>query len=1102
MSFVHLWVHSNFSLLAGTRPVEDLVGAAAEAGMSALALTDTDGLYAVVPFQRACERAGIRPIYGVTLTGSWGEGRARVVLLARNAGGYRELCQLVTSRHLDTRFSLEEALSTVSDDLYLLSADVRVIRRLAGRRNLRVALPVSPGRQWHERRWRLRHLASRLGLGSVAAGEIYFIDRCEHYVHMVLTAIRTRTTVGTLPPGEAAPPTAFFRSPKDVMGVFGDDPDALDGTAAVAADCCVELDLRSRKLPHFRLPPGDDPAAVLRRLAVRGLGERLGRRRDRGHRYGTGNGCGVGERLGAAEWRTARERLEEELAVVITKGLAGYFLICWDIVRFARSRGMRSLGRGSAGNSLVSYALGITHVNPLRHNLFFQRFLNPERERLPDFDIDFATDDREEVLAYIFRRYGRRHVAMIGTYSTFRARAALRETAKTLGIPESEVGPLVKRIPFFASVERLREVCAVSPAADIPLDREPFATLLPLAVRIGGSPRHMATHPCGLVISPGPITDTVPLQRGDKGYEITQWSMHEIEDAGFVKIDVIGQKGLAVIQEAAAMAEENEGRPLHPERIDYCRDPATRRMLREGHTEGCFYIESPGMVQLIRQARCDDFEVLTALSSIIRPGVSSYGGKRQYLRRHLGLEPVTVIHPALEEVLSDTCGCLIYQEQVIRIAVAVAGMSYAQADGLRRCMSYKNQDAETMASYRDAFMRGALARGIPDGTAREIFRQIASFAGYAFCKAHSASFALESFESVYWKTHYPAEFMAAVLSNGGGYYSQEEYLEEARRMGLAILPPCVNVSRLRHHGAGDALRIGLMQIKGLTVETAERIVEERPYRSLGGFLARVPASRDEVESLIRCGAMDSFGRSRPELLWELHLLRPRGKTEGKGEAGAPEQVDVGGRCVRDGARTARRTGGHELIDRLPRIPDHDLPQRVSLEREYLGLAVSAHPLAMFEREISQLARSKEPARLNEPTRSRGPARPRGLTLSGGSTPSGRPTRSRGPTRPGGFVRSVDLADRVGEEVELVGWKVTVKPTRTVTQGEEMIFVTFSDRWGRFEAIFFPRVYARTARELVRGRGPFLVRGRVESELGVESLIAEEARLVTRLPGFP
>ncbi|MCK4235486.1 MAG: DNA polymerase III subunit alpha, partial [Candidatus Krumholzibacteria bacterium] len=587
----------------------------------------------------------------------------------------------------------------------------------------------------------LRRLASELGLGTVAAGEVFFVRPDEHLVHRILTAIRTRTTVGTLPEGEAASPEAFFRSPEEVARAFRDDQASLEAALEIADDCRVELDLHSLKLPRFSTPPGEGPAGMLRRLALKGLE----------------GGCLPGRRSGAAE-REAAERLEYELSVVNGKGLADYFLVCWDIVRFARSRGMRSLGRGSAGNSLLSYALGITHVDPMRHNLLFERFLNPERRQLPDFDIDFATDDREEVLRYVFQRYGRERVAMIGTYSTFRARAALRETAKALGIPEGEVGPFIKRIPFFASIEHLEEACAASPAsADIPLAGEPFSTLLPLAVRIGGFPRHMATHPCGVVISPRPITDLIPLQRGERGCEITQWSMHEVEEAGFVKIDIIGQKGLAVIEEAAAMAGENEGRPLHPERIDCSSDPLTKRMLREGRTQGCFYIESPGMIQLIRQARCDDFEVLTALSSIIRPGVSSYGGKQRYLHRYLGLESIEVMHPALEEVLGDTCGCLIYQEQVIRIAVAVAGMSYAQADGLRRCMSYKNRDDETMVSYRESFMRGAVERGIPEETAGEIFRQIASFAGYAFCKAHSASFALESFESVYWKAHYPAE---------------------------------------------------------------------------------------------------------------------------------------------------------------------------------------------------------------------------------------------------------------------------------------------------------------------------------------------------------
>lgn len=1097
MSFVHLRAHSNFSMLAGTRRVEELVWAAAQARMPAIALTDMDGMFAVVPFQRACEEAGIRPIYGVELTGAWGGGVptaapahggaagrieapargddggaraataasahrqtnghvARATLLARTREGYSELCRFVTRRRLDEDFSLEAALECASDNVFILADDERVLSKLAGRENVFAALPVASGREWIERRWHLRHLASRLGLRTVAAGDIFFIESREHFVHRVLTAVRTRTTIGTLPPGATAPPSAFFHSPADVARAFHDDPASMAAALEIADRCQFDLDLHSRKLPRFALAPGEESFATLRRLALSGLQERMS----------AGAASFSEETTRAAippdEWRRAVDTLERELAVIRAKGLADYFLICWDIVRYARNRGMRSVGRGSAGNSLVSYALRITHVNPLRHNLFFERFLNPEREHLPDFDIDFGTDDREEVLRYIFRRYGAERVAMIGTYSTLKARAALREITKALGIPEGEVAPYIERLPYFAAIDQLEEECAISPASSgIPFDREPLRTIFALARAVGEFPRHMATHPCGLVICPTLITDFVPLQRGDKGYEITQWSMHEVEEAGLLKVDIIGQKGLAVIQEAGAMAEENEGRPIHAERIDYLNDLATKEMIRRGGSEGCFYIESPGMIQLIRQARCDDFEVLTALSSIIRPGVSSYGGKRQYLHRHLGLEPVTLIHPALEPVLTDTCGCLIYQEQVIRIAVAVAGMSYGEADGLRRCMSFKNVDDETMGNYRDSFMRGALARGIPEETAREIFRQITSFAGYAFCKAHSASFALESFETAYWKAHYPAEFMAAVLSNGGGYYSQMEYLEEARRIGLEILPPCVNESRVRHHGRGRRLRVGLMQVKGLSAETAEKIVAGRPYGSLAEFLEKVPASKDEVETLIRSGAMGSFGRTRPELLWELRILRPAAGG-GAGDGSRARVNERRGGSAELGARwrPAAQTSENApsvvaLISELPHIPEYDLRRRIALEYDTLDLCVSAHPLAMFEDEIARVARAHR------------------------------------------LTRSIDLPSCVGRDVEIIGWEVTWKAARTSDKMEEMVFVTFSDQWGRFEGTFFPAAYRRSARTLMRGPGPFLVRGRVESELGVESLVAEH---VTCLEG--
>jgi DNA-directed DNA polymerase III PolC len=1043
MSFVHLHVHSNFSMLAGTRPVEDLVETAARAGCPAMALTDTNGLYAVVPFQHACEEQGVRPVYGAEIAAPWESSgdasEVRALLLARNRAGYSEISRLVTSLHLDGHFDLGKALRNVSDDVYIISDDERALSALAGREYLRAALPTAPGPEWKRRRWRVARLAERLGVRTVAAQSVYFIDPGEHFLHRVLTAIRTRTTVGTLPEGAAAPPEAYLRDPKEIERVFAENSAPLEETLRIAGDCRFELDLRSPKLPRFHGPKGEDSVAMLRRLAMKGLRRRMesvdaNTQSNDDYFIPDPTRCPHGADPG--EWREALDTLDYELSVVESKGLSEYFLICWDIVRFARGRGMRSLGRGSAGNSILSYALGITHFNPLRHNMFFERFLNPERKQLPDFDIDFGTDDREEMLQYIFRRYGRDCVAMIGTYSTFRARAALRETAKALGIPDGEVGPFIRRLPYFASIENLEELCMISPAAsDIPLAKEPFKTLLPLAVKLGGFPRHMATHPCGLVVSPEPITNVVPLQRGDKGLEITQWSMHEVEEAGLVKIDILGQKGLAVIEEAALMAEENEGRPLHPDRIDALSDERTKRLLREGRTEGCFYIESPVMIQLMQQARCDDFEVLTALSSIIRPGVSNYGGKRSYLRRHLGLEPVAAIHPVAREVLKDTYGCLIYQEQVIRIAVAVAGMSYAEADGLRRCMSFKNKNRESMATYRDSFMNGALKRGIPEETAREIFCRISSFAGYAFCKAHSASFALESFESAYWKAHYPAEFMAAVLSNGGGYYSQEEYLEEARRLGLEILPPCVNRSRLRHHGSGRELRIGLYQVKGLTEETAGAIVKERPFRSLSEFLERTHASTNEAENLIRCGAMRELGRSRPELLWELQALRGV-------EACASHTDDAPDPTA--------------VIKQIPRLPDYGRSKSVALERETLDLAVTAHPLAMFDEEIARATVGRT------------------------------------------ITRSVDLARRAGQRVELLGWRVTVKGTRTMDRGEEMIFATFSDRFGRYEAIFFPDTYRRTARTLFKAKGPFIIKGRVESDLGAANMSVDRLSLISNL----
>jgi DNA-directed DNA polymerase III PolC len=1029
--FVHLNVHSNYSMLGGASRIDELVGAASRQGMNSLALTDIDGLYAAVPFARACRAHEIRPVFGVDLTepesgnpgeliGSSDRESRRAILLARNPEGYRMLCRIITERHLAVRFDWESSVAGLPESVYVLSSDDRVLRRRLNEFKrqdatyMEVCCWGSPDDRY-ERDRRLA-LSEKLTVPAVATNDVWFASSRDHAVHRLLTALRLKTTVGKIPGGKTASPAAYLAGAEDMVSRFPGAPGIVKESLRIARNCCVDLDLDRRKLPRYPVPGDGDAHLYLRGLALKGLSDRYDPK----------------------SVNAARRVLERELTVIRKLDLADYFLICHDIVDYARSRLMPCLGRGSAANSIVSYCLYITHVDPLAHNLFFERFLNDQRTSLPDFDLDFGTEDREEVLDYIFDTYGRDRVAMIGTHVTFQLRGAFRETAAALGLPKGEVDDFIKRLPHVSNLENLEEKLASSPETrSLPLDREPFATIRTFAERIGGFPRHMATHPCGLVIVPDSLSSYMPLQRGDKGLPITQWSMYPVEDAGLLKIDILGQKGLEVISNTVRSVRE-QGMPVPADPRIFMSDLRTREWMRRGSTIGCFYIESPAMINLIRQARCDDFECLTALSSIIRPGVSNYGGKHSYLRRHLKLEPETVLHPLLKPILSDTKGCLIYQEQVIRIASELAELSLGEADDLRRLMSFK-KNRKQLSDYREMFYRGCRKRDIPEAVIDEIYRQVESFAGYAFCKAHSASFAMESFESMYYKSHHPAEFMAAILTGGGGYYGSLEYLEEARRLGIAIHPPCINGSDYRFTGRDGHLRVGLMQVKSLRKETAETIISSRctegPYRDLIDFLKLVRMTQDEARNLVRCGAMRSLGRTIPELLWGIEIFHGSG-------AGQLEPHD-------------HLKRSRDLWQQVPQIADPPISQRLAWELEILGMTPSAHPFRLFPDEVSQARR----------------------------------------LRP--IVRSVDLEARAGRETYVLGWRIIGKKTRTKSSGELMIFLTFSDEWGRFEATFFPVSFERNAHELLRGRGPFLMKGRVETEFGVPMVVAERVQLLVR-----
>ena len=1155
MAFVHLNVHSAYSLLAGTMKPEDIPALARRRGFDALALTDTDGLFAAVPFQRACEREGVHALLGAEITrprqrreasvqgalaldepeparfgpatrelGGFarerpagpGDPRHRATLLARSEAGYRLLGELLTARHNDQGFSLEDALAAALDsgELYVITAGEGLLHSLAPRAqsHLFVELRAGAGATILDglRLQANLQLAASLGLPAVVTTGAFFADADDHEIHRLLCAMRMNCVVTQLPDGAAAPPSAWLMDEPALRRSLGLAPGggsrltdprleaALQATATIAADCQVRIPLGRPRPPRFALPPGPDGRpqntdAFLYRLAHEGLRERLG--------LAPGDSSPRARRTLAA--------LRRELHVIRRREVSAYFLIAWDLVRYGRSRHLASLGRGSAASSLVSFALGITHVNPLEHGLTFERFLNLERAGLPDFDIDFGSLARYEILDYAFRRYGRESTAMIGTYQTFRPRGAFRRLVAALGLDEKRWGPIIKLMPRWGGCATLREQLAEDPRTrHLDLTRGDWPRLLDLAVRLDGLPQHLGTHPCGIVIAPGPIAHFVPVQPGAQGLAITQWDMHAVEAAGLVKLDVLGQRGLAVIDDTHARVRANFGRaprlagdpPLaaaggprrnaHGEAagaVNPFLDGATRALLARGASEGCFYIESPIMMQILRQARCEDFETLTALSSIIRPGVSNYGGKRSYLMRHRGEEPVSVLHPLLEPVLRDTYGCLIYQEQVMRVLQVMGGMSLGEADRFRKIMS--NKGGGDPNEFARRFLEAALARLEAAGedperaghVAKELGRQVVSFAGYAFCKAHSASFARESFESAYWKAHYPAEFMAAVIEERGGYYSTAEYVEEARRLDLELLPPHVNAGTLRTLGftagapapdpAGDAgvppfrvtrprgrVRIGLSFVQGVRQSALDWLADaaaRRPFVTLRELVERARANgaeaprRYELARLVRVGALDDL------------------PVDGSPEHGTPARSVLLGALATLWQDATGAKANAEAFAPLawPAAGDASaiLRARGRLELEGLGFSPSLHPLL-----LSPAFRSAR-----------------------AGLPSARDLAARGEAVAG--TESVTLG-----RMELLGVKVAGKRTRTEKDGRLMSFITFSDETGIFEAVLYPDDYDRLARRL-RGPGPFRISGVAKAELG-EVLL--EVKGVAALGGGP
>jgi len=906
MSYAALHNHSYYSLLDSTMPVETLVEAAVACKMPAVGLVDRDTVAGAVRFYKAAQQAGIHPVIGSQVkldNGHW------LALLVEDAAGYQNLCRLLT------RGPTLENVKQFSEGLICLygprnpaaQSAFLPYREIFGRN---FVLEISAHHEEDLRRSRsFVDAARRLRIPLVATAEAHCLGTEDRLLYDIVASMRTLTLLGQTHPEKLGAGRYHFHTPEEMEREFSGVPQALANTVRIAERCQFDFPLGGILFPDFAFagdcaeaglhaPKGSDPIALLRKLAWEGF-ER---------RYGPEPG------------EPQRQRLERELQVIADVGYAGYFLIFADIVAWANRRGIATLARGSAAGSLVCYALGIGNVCPFRFGLCFERFLNRERmqfAKLADIDLDLPWDKRDEVVQYVFRRWGEGHVAMIGALNTFQGRAAVADIAKVYGIPEREVRRFTEHLPHFMG-DPLGVVERTPECRHLPVNQEPYRTVLALAGRLEGFPRHFMTHPCGLVISAAPIEDRMPLFISAKGLATTHYAMDDVEELGLLKMDLLGQAGLTVLRETLANILANRGEQIDLSNVDWS-DAATWEAIAGGQARGVFHIESPAMTGLLVMSNCRDIDCLTAVESIIRPGAANEGKKRAFARRRQGLEPVAFVHPSLRPLLEDTYGLMAYEEHILLVANGFASMPWGRADMLRRAL-VKNKDRRKIEELGREFRECALRAGRTAEDTEAVWNLLEDFAGYMFNKAHSAAYAVEAFQGAWLKTRYPVEFLAAVLSSRRGFYAPIVYVLEALRCGAKFLPPDVNLSAEQFLVEGNTIRLPLTQIKGLCEETCRRLLAGKPFHDAEDFYRRGRTQHAEWVALLKAGALESLGEPRSRLFWRLARLEA---VSGVGGLFEPEDPEL--------QRPAGPVPGWEC--------------------ELFGFPVSCHPLDYFAPEV-------------------------------------------------------------------------------------------------------------------------------------------------------
>jgi DNA-directed DNA polymerase III PolC len=823
---MYLNVHSQYSLRYGTMSVPTLVEEAAARGITQMVLTDINNSTGVIEFMRECDAAGIKPIAGMEFRR---DKHLLYIGIAQNREGMRELNEFLSEHNLNKQALPDEA--PVFKSAFVIYP---YSYKNALKQNEYIGIRFDELNKLYGRD--LSGLKERL----VALQPVFVLDQIEYRLHEYLRGIDLNLVLTMVQQADKCTPTDMFLPPGQLEAKYSRYAFILDNTRNLMNRCTMDYP-KGRINLNRRTFTGNkkNDKELLEKLAMSGLEYRYGKHH-----------------------KEALKRVKHELKVICELDFCAYFLITWDIIRYSSSQGYYHVGRGSGANSIVAYCLKITDVDPIELNLYFERFLNAQRTSPPDFDIDYSWDEREDVQDYIFKRYGSQHTALLGTMSTFKDRSIIREIGKVMGLPKEEIDGFMDR--------RRAEANRNNPT---------FKKIAAIHSRMKNMPNQRSIHAGGVLITEDPITYYTALDLPPKGMATVQWDMYEAEEIGFDKYDILSQRGIGHIKMAVRLVEDNQSRKIDIHQVkSFMKDPVVNNQLRTGNTIGCFYIESPAMRQLIRKLDCDNYLNLVAASSIIRPGVASSGMMAEFIKYHHAPETVKYLHPVMEEQLRETYGVMVYQEDVIKVCIHFAGMDGTDADILRRGMSGKWRSEQEMNRIRDSFFNGAQALSRDAAIAAEVWRQVSSFAGYSFSKAHSASFAVESYQSLFLKTYYPMEFMVAVLNNGGGFYvgNRAIYVHELQKAGATIHLPCINYSDRLVNIKGSDVYLGFQGIHGFNEHFMELIPFERsengPYLGLEDLIKRTGIGLEQTIILIRVGALRFTGRSKKMLLWDVHLL--------------------------------------------------------------------------------------------------------------------------------------------------------------------------------------------------------------------------------------